>query len=208
MIIAKSTPTISHDPVPAGTHVARCVEMIHLGSRDDEYQGRTYKSNKVRITWELPLELKVFNPEKGEQPYVVSKEFSLTMSEKSNLRAFLTSWRGKGFTEDEARAFDVTKLLGVPCMLSIIHEPGKKDPSKMYERIASVSTLPKGMVCPPQINPTRMFSLDKFDESVFLTLPDWIKDIIRESDEYKAIMAAESAHPTFVDSSDDEPLPF
>ena len=103
--------------------------MLQYGSNWD-HQRRVSRFgkqvNKVRITWELPTELKVFNPDKGEQPQAISKEFTLSMHEKSSLRAFLTSWRGKGFTEDEAKAFDVTKLLGVPCMLSIVHEPGKK----------------------------------------------------------------------------------
>ena len=214
MITAKSTTSIAHEPIPAGTYLARCYSMIHLGTHDDEYQGRAKKTNKVRITWELPTELKVFNPEKGEQPLSVSKEFTLSMSEKSNLRAFLTSWRGKPFTAEEATAFDITKLLGVPCQLSIIHEPSKKDPSRMYERISSISSVMKGVICPAQMNPTFMFSLESFDPDAFSALPDWLKDIVRESDEYKALSApaeqpqvAQSDSPmSLVDSSDD--LPF
>ena len=214
MITAKSTTSIAHEPIPAGTYLARCYSMIHLGTHDDEYQGRAKKTNKVRITWAWPTELKVFNPEKGEQPLSVSKEFTLSMSEKSNLRAFLTSWRGKPFTAEEATAFDITKLLGVPCQLSIIHEPSKKDPSRMYERISSISSVMKGVICPAQMNPTFMFSLESFDPDAFSALPDWLKDIVRESDEYKALSApaeqpqvAQSDSPmSLVDSSDD--LPF
>ena len=214
MITAKSTTSIAHEPIPAGTYLARCYSMIHLGTHDDEYQGRAKKTNKVRITWELPTELKVFNPEKGEQPLSVSKEFTLSMSEKSNLRAFLTSWRGKPFTAEEATAFDITKLLGVPCQLSIIHEPSKKDPSRMYERISSISSVMKGVSCPAQLNPTFLVSLESFDPDAFSALPDWLKDIVRESDEYKALSApaeqpqvAQSDSPmSLVDSSDD--LPF
>lgn len=214
MITAKSTTSIAHEPIPAGTYLARCYSMIHLGTHDDDYQGRAKKTNKVRITWELPTELKVFNPEKGEQPLSVSKEFTLSMSEKSNLRAFLTSWRGKPFTAEEASCFDITKLLGVPCQLSIIHEPSKKDPSRMYERISSISSVMKGVTCPAQINPTFMFSLETFDPNAFAALPDWLKDIVRNSDEYKALSApaeqpqvAQSDSPaSIVDDGDD--LPF
>lgn len=214
MITAKSTTSIVSEPIPAGTYLARCYSMVHLGTHDDEYQGRPRKSNKVRITWELPTELKVFNPEKGEQPMVVSKEFTLSMSEKSNLRAFLTSWRGKPFTAEEASCFDITKLLGVPCQLSIIHEPSKKDPSRMYERISSISSVMKGVTCPAQINPTFMFSLEAFDPNTFAALPDWLKDIVRNSDEYKALSApAEQPQVAQSDSpvslvDDMEELPF
>jgi hypothetical protein len=214
MITAKSTSTIVSEPIPAGTYLARCYSMVHLGTHDDEYQGRAKKTNKVRITWELPTELKVFNPDKGEQPMVVSKEFTLSMAEKANLRAFLTSWRGKPFTAEEASSFDITKLLGVPCQLSIIHEPGKKDPSRIYERISSISSVMKGVTCPPQINPTFVFSLETFDPNAFAALPDWLKDIVRDSDEYKELSApaeepqvAQSApEASIVDDSDD--LPF
>ena len=116
------------------------------------------------------------------------------MHEKSSLRAFLTSWRGKGFTEDEAKAFDVTKLLGVPCMLSIVHEPGKKDPSRIYDKIASVSTVMKGVVMPAQINPSFEFTLENFDEYKFNSLPDFLKDKIRQSKEYKTIISPEIRH--------------
>ena len=214
MITAKSTTSIAHEPIPAGTYLARCYSMIHLGTHDDEYQGRAKKTNKVRITWELPTEMKIFNPEKGEQPLSVSKEFTLSMSEKSNLRAFLTSWRGKPFTAEEATAFDITKLLGVPCQISIIHEPSKKDPSRMYERISSISSVMKGVICPGQMNPTFMFSLEEFNPDAFSALPDWLKDIVRESDEYKALsapaeqpqVAQSDSTISLVDSSDD--LPF
>jgi hypothetical protein len=65
------------------------------------------------ITWELPTELEVFHEEKGEEPYVVSKTYTLSMHEKATLRRDLESWRGQGFTEKEAEAF----ILAVPLIL-------------------------------------------------------------------------------------------
>ena len=183
-----------HEPIPAGTYLARCYSMVHLGTTEQDFQGQKKWVNKVRITWELPTELKVFSPEKGEQPQAISKEFSLSMHEKATLRAFLTSWRGKGFTEEEARSFDVTKLLGVECMLSVIHEPGKQDPTKIYEKISSISRVMKGVVCPPQINPSFIFTLEEFDQYKFDSLPDWLKDKIRQSQEYKKVISPEIAH--------------
>ena len=106
-IIATSNGGTSHEPIPSGSYPARCYSMIHLGTIEENILGTVKKLNKVRITWELPTELKVFKEENGEQPHVISKEFTLSLHEKATLRNFLKNWRGKDFTEDEAKAFDI-----------------------------------------------------------------------------------------------------
>lgn len=207
MIEASSTST-DFKPVDAGTYVARCYSMVHIGTIETEYMGETKEQNKVRITWELPTELKVFKEEKGEQPQVVSKEFTLSMHEKSNLRKFLESWRGKGFTEEEAKKFDVTKLLGKSCMLSIIHKTSKQ--GKIYAEISSISTLPKGMTCPDQINNSFEFTFTPYDASKFESLPDWLKDKIKQSKEYRAMNEPNHSEtqPDVIDVNNNDDLPF
>ena len=179
---------------PAGTFVARCYKMVHIGTVQDEFNGESRWVNKVLIEWELPTETRVFSPEKGEQPISVSKEFALSMHPKSTLRAFLTSWRGKGFSDDEAGAFDVSKLVGVPCQLSIVHEPRKSQPGEYFAKISSVSALMKGFKAPDQINPSFVFELDSFNQEKFDSLPDWIKAKIMTSKEYQALKAPQIAH--------------
>ncbi len=161
--------------------------MIHIGTVMENFQGESKLQNKVRIGWELPTETKVFSDEKGEQPLVISKEYSLSMNEKANLRKMLASWRGKDFSKEEAEAFDICKLVGAPCMLNIIHKPGVKDPTKIYEEIGSISPMPKGVVCPPQINANKILQYDDFDYDLFQSLPDFIKDKIKSSQEYAAL---------------------
>lgn len=186
---------VQHQPIPAGTYLARCYSMIELGTLNEVILGTEKLVHKVRITFELPTELRVFNPEKGEQPCVISKEFSLSMGENSNLRKFLTSWRGKPFTEEEAKLFEVTRLLGVPCLLTVIHKQGKKDPSRFYDEIGTVSPLMKGMTCPPQVNPTLEFELGAFDQEKFNNLPNFLQEKIRSSQEYRAMFPAQAAMP-------------
>lgn len=202
-IIAKSSGNgdgVAYSPIPAGNYVARCYSMIEIGTLNEVILGNEKRVHKIRITFELPTELKVFNAEKGEQPCVISKEFTLSMNEKSNLRAFLTAWRGKAFTEDEAYAFDVTKLLGVSCLLNIIHKQGRKDPSKTFDEIASATPLPKGMVCPPQVNPTFEFSHSEWDWEKFNSLPNFLQEKIKQSEEFKAMSVqapAKAAAPQY-----------
>lgn len=174
------------EPIEAGTYAARCISMIEIGTITEYFQNEEKRQKKVRITWELPTELKVFKEENGPQPYVVSKEFTLSMHEKATLRHYLEGWRGQAFTEQEARAFDIEALLGKPCMLSITHKVSQKN-GKTYADISGVSKLMKGMECPPQINPTTILSYDKFNWDVYGSLPQFLKEKIAESEEFKAI---------------------
>ena len=114
MAILATTTATQRELIPAGNYLARCYQMIEIGTVREIILGEEKVLKKVRIGWELPTEKRVFNEEKGEQPFVISKEFTLSMHEKSSLRGMLKSWRGKDFTEDEAKAFDITNLIGKP----------------------------------------------------------------------------------------------
>jgi len=193
-------------PIEAGSYPARCYSMIHIGTVEEEIMGTKKNLNKVRITWELPTEMKVFKTENGEQPSSISKEYTLSMNEKANLRKMLEGWRGKGFTESEAESFDITKLLGVACLLNVIHKTSKA--GKTYAEIASVSALPKGYVCPAQINKNFEFNYDNFDQKVFDILPDFIKDKMKQSEEYAAVQFAEHQSFEIKEHSSSDDLPF
>lgn len=178
------------EPIPAGMYVARCYRMIQIGTVVESFKGDEKTLHKVRIGFELPSELKVFNEEKVEQPCVIDEEFTLSLYEKSTLRKMLESWRGKKFTDEESEKFDITKLLGVPCMLNIIHNEGKN--GNMYAKIGSISPLMKGMVCPDQINPTFVLSYDNFNWTKFESLPEFIKEKMKRSAEYKTLSKVDS----------------
>lgn len=196
--------------VPAGNHIARCFSMIEIGTVTEEIKGKLTKLYKVRVTWELPLEQKVFDEAKGSQPFSISKEYTLSMNEKANLRKDLESWRGRGFTEDEAKAFDITKLLGVACMLNVIHKTSQA--GNPYAAISGVTPIPKGVTCPPQINSMFVLSYDDDKwEAKFGTLSQYVKERIEKTPEFQKRLNA--GHTDLVeepvngqDTSDD--LPF
>jgi len=185
-INATSNGTTARELIPTGNYIGRCFKMVHIGTIKEIILGEEKILNKCRISWELPTEMRVFSEEKGEQPLVIEKEYTLSMHEKSNLRKDLKSWRGKDFTETEAECFDITKLMGVPCFINIIHKPSKKDAKKFYEEIAGITPMPKGVTCPEQINPTFIFDYDDFDLEKFNSLPDFIKNKMITSLEYEA----------------------
>lgn len=194
-------------PIEAGSYVARCYSMIHIGTIEEVIMGVAKKLNKVRVTWELPTELKVFKEENGEQPQIISKEFTLSLHEKSTLRAFLKNWRGLDFTEEEAKEFDVTKLIGAPCMLNITHK-NKKDGSGVYAEIGSVSKLPKGLSCPDAINEPFVFTYDDYSLDKFNALPEYLRSKMINSDEYKALSNPAEVKVTHSHEEEDNDVPF
>jgi hypothetical protein len=185
-IIATSNGSTNFEPIATGNYPARCYSMVHVGTVEENILGTLKKLNKVRVTWELPTEMKVFKEENGEQPCVISKEFTLSLHEKATLRNFLKNWRGKDFTDEEAKSFDIEKLVGAPCMLNITHKT-KKDGSGVYAEIGSVSAMPKGFVCPEQINPSFVFTYEDFDISKFEKLPEFLRNKMIHSEEYKKL---------------------
>lgn len=190
--------------VEPGTYVARCYSMIEFGTVETEYLGEKKKSHQVNISWELPTELAVFHEDRGPEPFVVSKTYTLSMHENAKLREHLESWRGKAYTDAEAKKVDISKLIGKPCQLTLVQEASKKDVKKKFINVKGISGLMKGYECPPQINPSRMLSFEDWNEDVFNTLPDWMQSKIKSSDEYKALQ-----EPSAVQTNDDiSDLPF
>lgn len=211
MAITATNNSQPRELIAAGNYPARCYQMIEIGTVKETIMGAEKILHKVRIGWELPNELKVFNEDKGEQPRVISKEYTLSLHEKSSLRGVLKSWRGRDFTEDEAKAFDITKLLGVPCMINIIHKNGKADPTKVYEEISGITGIPKGLTVPDQINKTICIEYDNFNQQAFNDLPDFIKDKMKSSLEYAAMSQPEAVQmheDTFNSDKEFDDLPF
>ena len=178
----KSTPQ-QRELIPQGSHLARCYSIVHIGTVQWEYLGEVKHTDKIRLTWELPNETKVFKEENGEQPFVISKEYTLSMHEKSNLRRDVESWLGS-LSEQGADDFDITELMGQPCMITIVHKDARN--GNTYSNVGTVSQLLKGVECPPQYNENLEFNYgDSFDLNWLAKQPDFIKDMIESTPEYR-----------------------
>lgn len=182
----KSAQVPARELIPAGNYVAICYSMIQIGTIDNTYKGVTKKTPKVRLGWELCDELKVFKEGEPAKPLVIEKEYSLYMTDKSNLRKDLESWRGATWTDKEAEDFDITKLVKAACMLNIIHHTA--DSGKVYEKISGITKLPKSIPPPKPFNPTRVLEFDNWNQQLFESLPDFITDQIKTSLEYQKMV--------------------
>lgn len=185
MIVAKAgQEKKEYENVPQGTHIARCYSMIHIGTVEWEYMGEVKNTDKVRIAFELPNEMRDYNDR--NLPMAIEKEYTLSMYEQANLRKDLECWRGKAFTDQEAREFDITKLLGVSCQISVVHKISKK--GSTYATISAITPLVKGAVAPDQINNSFQFNYNDDFNTEWLDeeCPKWIAETIKSTPEYKS----------------------
>lgn len=184
MIKATNKKGEGFDPIEAGSYPARIYQMIEIGNVIG-FQGQI--QNKVRIGFELPTEMMVFDQAKGEQPRVISQDYTLSFHEKAKLTKVILACEPKALgTDDDGfmEEYDVEKLIGKDLLITIAQK-AKKDGSGNYAFIDNCTRLPKGMICPPAINPVQVLSYDKWNEEVFNKLPDFIRKNIESSEEYK-----------------------
>jgi hypothetical protein len=213
--------TVSYSPnsafrkVPPGVWAARCVGVVDLGTQEVEFSGEKKLQHKLQLTWEVFGEDEAgvaltIEQDGKEVPLQISKRYTLSLNEKAALRKDLAAWRGRDFTPEELKAFDISKLLGVLCLLNVQHNEAPN--GKTYANVASITPLPKGMPKPASATPLVSFDLGDFDGEVFEALPEYVQDVIKASAEYKAraqahMPKAKAATTPALEDMDDE-IPF
>lgn len=200
MILSDSGNTSFEQP-PAGSHAARCIAIIDLGTQRTTYEGEAQIKRQVIVRWELPTEL-ISTGDFAGKPFTVSKFYTASLHEKAGLRKDLASWRGRDFTAEELKGFDLKSVLGKACMLAVgLSEKGKA-------KVTSVMGLPKGMAVPNQITPSFHFSLDanEFKDVQFEALSKGFKEMVVASPEYQMILRRR-ANPDAEPQGYDEGVP-
>lgn len=212
IVLTAAPASSSRELIPADSHIARCIELISIGTVTKEFEGKSKTLQQLRITWELPELMHEYDGK--QEPARIGQTFTASLHEKSGLRKVLKSWRGKDFTEEELKGFSLRTILGAPCLLTISHtEKG----GKTYANVDAVTKLHKSMVCPEQISPLKLLAYgEDFDFDLFESLPNFLKDQIRSTPEFKALKqpaaapaATAPAASAPADKGDDEnELPF
>lgn len=174
--------------VPAGVFIGRCYSVIDLGTQLTAGQFGEKFQHKLRLGWELfgeddsgaPLTIDV----DGQQmPMTISKSYTVSLHEKSSLRKDLAAWRGKDFTEEEAKAFDVSRLIGNYCMVNVTTSETN---GKTYSNIAGLTPLPGALknAKPAAVHAPLIFDLDKPDMKVFNAFHEKLQEAIKKSPEW------------------------
>jgi len=180
-LTASSKGSSDFEIIEPGVYQGVCQAVIDLGTQHNQKWGQY--QHKVMLTWELPTE-RIQIEKDGEAqdlPRVISRRFTLSLSEKSLLRPFLESWRGIAFTPQELIAFDISKLLGANCQLNIIHNDYE---GKTYANVSTAMPLLKGTPKLTAQNEMIYYSMEDHGLSIPEGVHDWQKKIIMESMEW------------------------
>ena len=203
----------SFERCPPGMHLARCYRIIDLGTQKTEYMGQTKYLHKIMLGWELHGNRDNGSPLKMNdgRPFAIFKNYTLSWSEKANLRLDLQSWRGKPFTNEEMRRFDLETVLGAWCMVNVIERAGTN--GKTYANVSGVTPVPaiiKQNGLPQAVNKNEMFNLTEPDWAMFETFSDHLKAKISASPEFAKVKGGVSEAPAtggYADEDDDQ-IPF
>lgn len=174
--------------VPPGAYIGRCFSLIDLGTQFTDGQFGPKSQHKIKIGFELfgeddngvPLTIDI---EGKEMPLTISKSYTVSLGDKANLRKDLAAWRGKDFTDEEAKAFDVSKLLGAYAMVNVTTSETN---GKTYTNIAGLTPIPGALknAKPAPVHANVIFDLDKPDMKVFEAFHEKLQEAIKKSPEW------------------------
>lgn len=198
--------------VPQGVFIGRCYSLIDLGTQHTSGQYGDKFQHKVRIGWELfgedengqPLTVDV---DGAEMPMTISKSYTVSLHEKAGLRKDLAAWRGKDFTDEEAKGFDISKLIGAYCMVNVTTSESN---GKTYSNVAGLTPLPGALrnSKPAPVHEHVIFNLDEPDLRVFDKFHEKLQDAIKRSPEWAQKYGGGFTEPASSVASIDEEISF
>lgn len=119
-------------PAPAGVHQAVCVDVIDLGMVMSAFYKK--ESHKCYLVWEIDEEMP------DGQRFTVRRRYTVSLNSKATLRRDLESWRGRTFTDEELKGFDVEAVLGANCNVNVVQE---KREGETYANVTAITPLHK-----------------------------------------------------------------
>lgn len=196
-------------PVPAGSHIARSIHCISLGTQPAN--GAFLPAFKVMLAWEIPDEIIRRTDTGEEKPMVISKEYTLSLGKKANLRRDLEGWRGREFNAEELKGFQVENVLDKPCMLNVIHKTSGS--GNVYAVITGISALPKGVTCKPRVHDLMQYEIEQGKSCAqWAAIPDFIRKKIELCEEWTSpavVATGEKPEPSADNEPDGDPeVPF
>jgi hypothetical protein len=200
--IATDTGGGDFTPTPAGNHVGICSMVVGMGKQrvQSAMYGEKVKP-QIYVAFELPHETITWTDREGVErtgPMRIGKTYTLSLHENANLRHDLESWRGRPFTEEERKGFDINKLAGVPAMVNVTHEEKN---GRTYANVTAVTPLPKGMEKPTLSDSYLIYDEDEFRHN-YDHLPEWLQKKIDGQ------VKEEPKQPVLADGELDDDVPF
>lgn len=170
------TARAKQERIPEGTFIARISHVVDVGVQPQtDYQTGEPTASKPRVlvTWELPTETIKVEHEDGteeDMPRLISKEYTLSNHEKSNL-VKLTAILKPNLNS-------LTELLDVPCMVNV------GSTKNGNAKVTGVVPCPSGMEVPPLTKEAMFFDFDAPKEDQYVLLPPWLRMKIKGAENY------------------------
>jgi len=206
-----------YENLEPGRYQATCYKLIDAGTREESYQeGPLRKRHIVYIYWEVTAKQEVDDGEEhwepitmdDGRPFSASKKYTASLNENAALFKDLKSWRGKPFTADQLKAFDIDNLLGKTCELEVIGY--QKQDGSDGTAVEGVYKPDGGVKSIETENDQVAFDLDIYSKEfigesckeskamcdIFEEMPGWMKEMIEESLELKAAKEKGGSKPT------------
>lgn len=196
--------------VPPGVHIGRCYLLVDLGTQTTNGEFGEKINHKIRLGWELfgedeegqPLTIDV---DGKMMPLTITKTYTVSLHTKSSMRRDLASWRGKDFTEEEAKGFDVSKLINAWAMINCTTSETN---GKTYTNISGLTPLPGALKNskPKPVHANIIFDLAKPDMTLFANFHEKLQETIKLSPEWLAALgSAKAPKPRQMAGTPDDP---
>jgi hypothetical protein len=172
----------------AGTYPARVVSIIDLGLQPQRpYQGQEKPpKQEIKITYEMLDEFCIGDDgeELEDKPRWISEDIPF-----NNLEVDLakSTKRYKALDPDMELDGDFTQLLGLPCLVTLnVTEGRNKNAGRQFNNVTTISQMraKDARKAAELVNPPKFFSCSDPDLEVFLSLPEFQQNKIKDNLEY------------------------
>lgn len=181
----------------AGIYGGRCDLIADLGLQETRFGEK----HKVYIRFGIPDQ--VVEKDDGEKfQMAIGQTFTASLSKRSNLRKALEAWRGKPFTAEELKGFDLTKLLGAPATL-VVEEYTQDGETK-----SKIGNILRSKSDPGKLFREPVSYSEDSTPAELETAPNWIREKIQEQQAARKGGAEQERQHEAASRQDDEDAGF
>lgn len=167
--------------IEPGMYPGRIVQVIDLGLQAQRpYQGQEKPpANEIMLTYELVDTFCVDKDgnEDEEKPRWISENIPLYNIKQDKAKS---TQRYLAVDPENINDGDFSKIVDVPINVAVVHN---KKGDKTYVNVGGISSMRgrDAAKCAELKNPAKVFDLDEPDMEIFNSLPDWIKEKVKQN---------------------------
>ena len=191
--------------IPEGKYPAILYLAADLGHQHDSFKGEDTIKHKIYLSWEL-VGTKV--SDEDPRPFVIGDEYTVSaskfggwyLSKTSNAYKMLKSWLNSDNPEPTKKVFCDLLFDAYPCVIDVVQQESRKDPSKVYNVMESIRPYKAKQVLKRE---NEMVDAIDFYRKNLDKLPDWLKRKIDSS-----LESTGEPIPTYKEKTEESDVPF